>query len=102
MEGVWNRKQESDLTADAFPEIQMGSRLERHSPQTGTVTMLVTPQRGCRSARIGQADRDLRQSLVKENFKAVQCLMCALAMQCHHSKAERISPVHFLHGDHLP
>lgn len=102
MEGVRNRKQESDLTADAFPEIQMGSRLEMHIPQAGSVTVLVTPQRGCRSARIGQADRDLRQSLVKENFKAVQCLMCALAMQCHHSKAERSSPVHFPRGDHLP
>lgn len=102
MKGAWNRKQESDLTADAFPEVQMGSRLEMHIPQTGSVTVLVTPQRVCRSARIGQADRDLRQSLVKENFKTGQCLMCVLAMQCHHSKAEGSSPADFLRGDHLP
>lgn len=41
MEGAWNRKQGSDLTADAFPEVQMGRvgcALKMHIPQTGSVT----------------------------------------------------------------
>lgn len=81
MEGAWNRKRGSDLTADAFPEVQMGSRLEMYIPQIGSVTMLVLPQKVCGSAGIGQADRDLRQSLVKENFKAGQYLMYTLVVQ---------------------